>query len=89
MKHSPQNLNRQNFPDHSSGAGLLARSRFHREFLCEREEIMRHKWIESEKVGRDIGFDRALVNWVVHHRTKWRAARRQAAACSPMDIATI
>jgi len=57
--------------------GLLARSALYREWLAEREEILRHKWIESEKAGGDIGFERALVNWVIHHRANWRAKRRQ------------
>jgi hypothetical protein len=57
--------------------GLLSRSALYREWLAEREEIMRHKWIESEKAGGDIGFERALVNWVIHHRANWRAKRRQ------------
>jgi hypothetical protein len=57
--------------------GLFARSALYREWLAEREEIMRHKWIESEKAGGDIGFERALVNWVIHHRANWRATRRQ------------
>jgi hypothetical protein len=30
-------------------------------FAAEREEILRHKWIESEKAGRDVGFERALL----------------------------
>ena len=55
---------------------LLARSSLYREFLAEREEILRHKWFESQKAGRDIGFERALVNWVVHHRAQWRKQRR-------------
>jgi hypothetical protein len=59
---------------------LLARSSLYREFLAERQAILQHKWFESEKAGRDIGFEPALVNWVVHHRANWRAARRQAAA---------
>ena len=41
------------------------------DFLAEREEIMKHKWIESEKRGYDIGFDAALTSWVKHHRTAW------------------
>ncbi len=57
-------------------APFASRSSLYREFLAEREEIMRHKWIESEKQGRDIGFERALVDWVRNHREKWRAARR-------------
>lgn len=28
------------------------------------EEIKRHCWIESEKVGHDIGCDNAAVDWL-------------------------
>jgi hypothetical protein len=59
-------------------AGLLERSSLYREFLAERQEILRHKWIESEKAGRDIGFEQALVGWMVHHRLHWRKTRRLA-----------
>ena len=58
-------------------ADLAARSSLYAEFLAEREEILRHKWIESEKVGRDIGFERALIDWTRHHRARWRLLRRQ------------
>jgi len=34
---------------------LLKNSTLYREFQAEREEILKHKWIESEKAGRDIG----------------------------------
>lgn len=57
-------------------ADLSARSSLYAEFLAEREEILRHKWIESEKVGRDIGFERALIDWTRNHRARWRELRR-------------
>jgi hypothetical protein len=41
-------------------------------FLAEREEILKHKWIESEKAGYDIGFEKALVDWILKHRNDWR-----------------
>ena len=47
-------------------------SQLHQEFLEERGQILRHKWLESEKEGRDIGFERALLDWVTNHRKKWR-----------------
>ena len=47
----------------------------YREFLAEREEILRHKWIESEKAGYDIGFEKALLDWVMRHRGGWRDSR--------------
>lgn len=56
---------------------LVKNSALYKEFLAEREEILRHKWIESEKEGRDIGFERALIDWVVKHRSRWRAERRR------------
>jgi hypothetical protein len=40
-------------------------------FLDEREEILKHKWIESEKQGYDIGFEKALTSWVKNHRKGW------------------
>jgi hypothetical protein len=58
---------------------LLHESLLYREFLAEREEIMRHKWIESQKAGHDIGFEKALLDWIVNHRRGWREWRRQIA----------
>jgi hypothetical protein len=52
------------------------RSSLYQEFLAEREEILRHKWIESEKKGKDIGFERALLDWIRKHRENWRMARK-------------
>jgi hypothetical protein len=56
---------------------LLRNSNLYREFQAEREEILRHKWLESEKAGRDIGFERALTDWIIKHRAKWRKSRQQ------------
>ena len=43
----------------------------YKRFLAEREEILRHKWFESEKAGLDIGFEKALLDWVSKHRSNW------------------
>jgi hypothetical protein len=59
------------------GDNLLKNSSLYREFQAEREEIMRHKWLESEKAGFDIGFERALTDWIMKHRAKWRRSRQQ------------
>lgn len=50
---------------------------YYEKFLAEREEILRHKWIESQKAHEDIGFERALTNWVINHRGKWRESMKQ------------
>ena len=36
------------------------------------EEENRYKWIESEKAGYDIGFERALLLWLEKKRAAWR-----------------
>ena len=36
-----------------------------------REEIRKHKWLESEKVGRDIGFATAAIDWIKKHSEEW------------------
>ncbi|MBX7209331.1 MAG: DUF4032 domain-containing protein [Verrucomicrobiaceae bacterium] len=51
----------------------------YREFLAERDEILRHKWIESERLGRDIGFEQALTEWTLEHRAVWRVERAEQA----------
>ncbi len=56
----------------------MAHSNLYREFLAEREEILKHKWIESEKAGRDIGFERALLDWIRKYRNNWRQHRRSS-----------
>lgn len=58
---------------------LVRNSSLYREFQAEREEILKHKWLESEKAGYDIGFERALTDWIVNHRAKWRRNRQQGA----------
>ena len=55
---------------------LLRNSTLYKEFQAEREEILRHKWIESEKAGYDIGFERALTDWIVKYRANWRRGRQ-------------
>jgi hypothetical protein len=62
----------------SSASDLLKNSTLYREFQAEREEILRHKWIESEKVGHDIGFEHALTDWIIKHRAQWRKSRQGA-----------
>ncbi|MEY2480255.1 MAG: hypothetical protein QOI04_1182 [Verrucomicrobiota bacterium] len=54
---------------------FVKNSVLYKEFLAEREEILKHKWIESEKAGSDIGFEKALLDWIVKHRSHWRDKR--------------
>ena len=64
---------------------VVRHSTLYQEFLAEREEILRHKWLESERLGYDIGFERALLDWIRKHRDDWRRSRRQV---SPPESAS-
>lgn len=61
----------------------LVTSTLYREFQAEKAEILKHKWLESEKAGHDIGFERALVDWVTRHRAEWRRSRQIQKSASP------
>lgn len=54
---------------------FIINSLIYKEFIDERDEILKHKWLESEKSGYDIGFDKAIVDWIINHRNNWRKSR--------------
>ena len=39
-----------------------------------KDEILRHKWLESEKAGRDLGLHAALQDWGARHYARWKTA---------------
>lgn len=63
---SNKNADAMNFVDRS----ILLRV-----FLAEKEEILKHKWLESGRLGYDIGFYRARLGWYRNHRQDWIASR--------------
>ena len=73
----------ENNPDMTASQGeqsqFVKNSVLYKEFLAEREEILKHKWIESEKAGADIGFEKALLDWIVKYRSSWRNKRQKGA----------
>ena len=74
--------------DTSSSREFVKQSSLYQEFLAEREEILRHKLIESERLGHDIGFERALLDWIRKHRDAWRTARRNQMSTSAVTKLT-
>jgi len=32
-----------------------------------KQEVMLHKWFESERAGHDIGWDRAFEDWLIRY----------------------
>ena len=71
--------NRDMPPAQMAESQFVKNSSLYKEFLAEREEILKHKWIESEKAGKDIGFEKALLDWIVKHRSNWRDRRMKEA----------
>lgn len=41
-------------------------------FLAMKTEIERHKWIESEKAGHDVGFEFAMIDWTLKYKSGWK-----------------
>lgn len=48
---------------------------YYRDFVAEREEVLRHKWFMSERAGHDVGLEAALLSWVDNHHAPWRRQR--------------
>jgi len=84
MSSSPQSDHKQT----TAPCDFTKQSSLYQEFLAEREEILRHKWLESERLGQDIGFERALLDWIRKHREGWRASRRAGTSTPPMPTPT-
>ena len=55
---------------------LASHNSVYQRYIAERNEIEKHKWLESEKAGKDIGFEKALMDWISYHRTAWRKAKQ-------------
>jgi hypothetical protein len=62
-------------PPRRESLGLINNSILYKEFLAERREILCHKWIESEKAGYDIVFEKALLDWTLKYRSAWSEKR--------------
>lgn len=57
---------------------ILDRSELFLALKAEKDEINRHKWIESEKAGYDIGFDRAMFEWIRNHKRDFMNCKNSA-----------
>ncbi len=55
----------------------VADTSLYKEFLAIKEEVMKHKWYESEKAGYDIGFARAVIGWTMRFKTQWLKNRKK------------
>lgn len=48
-------------------------------------EINKHKWFESEKVGHDIGFEKAAKDWFNRYGAQWATKNGCNLGCSDAD----
>lgn len=48
-------------------------------------EINRHKWFESEKLGYDIGFDKAAEDWLNRFSQNWLKGNSNDNASAPVS----
>jgi hypothetical protein len=47
---------------------LIEETLLYKKFLEEREHILKNKWYMSEKAKKDVGFERALLDWVINKK---------------------
>ena len=55
---------------------LLKNSARYGESKVESEEIQKDKWHASGRVGHEVGFERALADWLIKHRSSWIKGRQ-------------
>ena len=45
----------------------------------QQEEVAKYKWLESQKAGQDIGWERATAEWLEKHFAGWERDQRSRA----------
>jgi len=45
----------------------------------QQEEVAKYKWIECEKAGQDIGWERAIAEWLERHFPAWERHQKSRA----------
>ena len=54
-------------------------------FRSQHEEVKKYKWIESEKAGQDIGWERAEREWLLRHFPGWKDASWERAIAEALQ----
>lgn len=49
----------------------------YKESLAQKEEVMKHKWYESERAGHDVGFAYAIIDWTIKFKNNWIKDRKK------------
>lgn len=53
------------------------------------EEIKKYKWIESERLGKDIGMERATREWMAKHFPDWKQYRWKKAIAEALKTVDV
>jgi len=40
----------------------------YKKYAAERVHILKNKWYMSERVGRDVGYEKALFDWLLNKK---------------------
>ena len=56
---------------------FVDKSSLYQLFLAERLEIQRHKWVLSERLGKDVGYDYAVISWIRNHKQLWWESQKK------------
>lgn len=54
----------------------IKKTLIYKDFLALKEEVIKHKWYESERAGYDVGWTQALMNWTMKFKSKWIRDRK-------------
>jgi hypothetical protein len=47
----------------------IENSLIYKKYKEEREHVERNKWYMSERKGHDVGYEKALLDWLINKKT--------------------
>lgn len=56
---------------------LLEDTLLYKKYVEEKEHILKNKWYMSERVGRDVGYEKALFDWMLNKKVYLNLAVKQ------------
>lgn len=45
---------------------LIENTLLYKRYMKEKEHILRNKWYMSERIGTDVGYEKALLDWLIN-----------------------
>lgn len=45
---------------------VLEKTLLYKHYKEQRDHILKNKWYMSEREGRDVGYERALLDWILN-----------------------